>query len=251
MTETLTPGRRTTGRPDSRRIRWWRRPWIGPLAVVTVIFLAFSLPPYVSGDPARSRVPQSDALGVAHYWTLVPHVLFGGIALATACLQIWPWFRRRFPVGHRRIGRVYVFAGVLPAGLTALVVGPFSPFGPMTRASNVLLAVLWLTVTVVGYRMARQRRFADHRRWMIRSFALTASIISNRIWAVVAVVVLSPQLDSTFGGSEVALGQAVSGLAAWFGWVVPLLVAEWWLERGDARRRRTRRTVSEREPVGV
>jgi len=42
---------------------------------------------------------------------------------------VWPWFRSTNPVAHRRIGRVYVFAGVLPAGLFGLVIGAASSFG--------------------------------------------------------------------------------------------------------------------------
>jgi hypothetical protein len=216
-----------------------RTKWgLSALAVVVVAFLAFSLPPYLSLDPDRSRVPQPEALGVAHYWTLVPHVLFGSIALSTAVLQIWPWLRRRHPVWHRRIGRLYVFGGVLPAGLAALVVGAFTPFGPVTRASDVLLAVLWLGCTLAGWRMARQRRFAEHRRWMVRSFALTASIITNRVWGAIAAIALAPRIDTTFHGDEVLFSWVVSGIAAWLGWTVPLLAAEWWLERDRFRRRR-------------
>jgi uncharacterized membrane protein YozB (DUF420 family) len=219
--------------------RWWRRPWVFPFAAVVVLFLAFSLPPYLSLDPGRSRVPPGPVLGVAHFWTLVPHVVFGSVALSTAVVQIWPWFRRRFPVAHRRIGRVYVFGGVLPAGVAALVIGTFTPYGPVTRASDVLLAVLWLSCTITGWRMARRRRFGDHRRWMIRSFALTASIITNRIWGVVLYIALAPQLDTTFHGDERLFSWVVSGAGAWLGWTIPLLVAEWWLERdrSPARRR--------------
>ncbi|MEV4637290.1 DUF2306 domain-containing protein [Actinoplanes sp. NPDC049548] len=223
----------------------FRRPWIFPLGALVVIFLAFSLPPYLSLDPSRSRVPQPDTLGVAHYWTLVPHVLFGSVALATAVLQIWPWFRQRHPAWHRRAGRVYVFGGVLPAGLTALVVGAFTPFGPVTRASNVLLALLWLGCTVTGWRRARQRRYADHRRWMIRSFALTASIISNRIWGAIAAVTLAPQLDTTFHGDPMLFAWIVSGFASWLGWTLPLLVSQWWLDR-DRRPRGTAPAVPRR-----
>ncbi|TWG23825.1 DUF2306 domain-containing protein [Actinoplanes teichomyceticus] len=217
--------------------RWWRRPWIVPLAALVVIFMVFSLPPYLSFDPARSRVPQPPSLGVAHFWLLVPHVLFGGVALATAVLQIWPWLRQRHPVAHRRIGRVYVFGGVLPAGLCALTIGAFTPYGPATRASDVLLGLLWLAVTAAGWRAARRRRFAEHRRWMIRSFALTASIITNRIWAAIFVITLSPQLETTFHGDEGLLSWVASAAAAWLGWTVPLLIAEFWLERERHRGR--------------
>lgn len=220
------------------RTKWYRRPWVAPLAFVVVAFVAFSLPPYLSLDRARSRVPEPGDHGW-HYPALVAHVIFGTIALITCVVQVWPWFRQRFPAAHRRIGRVYVFAGVLPAGVLAVAIGAVSPFGPNAQVSNVLMGLLWLGFTAAGYRAARRRRFADHRRWMVRSFALTASIISNRLWTAAGIVVLSPRLDTTFGGSDVALTQTVAGLSAWAGWVIPLLVAEWWLQR--PRKRGTRR----------
>jgi hypothetical protein len=133
------------------------------------------------------------------------------------------------------IGRIYVVGGVLPAGVLGLTIGAVSPFGPVIRASNVLLAAVWLTVTIVGFTMARQRRFVEHRRWMIRSFALTMSIVTNRAWGVIAYIVLLPQLETTFGGSEAMMRYTIAGLAGWLGWVIPFLVAEWWLER-DIRR---------------
>jgi uncharacterized membrane protein YozB (DUF420 family) len=233
------------------KTKWYRRPWVAPFAFVVVAFVAFSLPPYLTLDPANSRVQQPG--DYAWYFpALVAHVIFGSVAILTCVLQVWPWFRQRHPVAHRRLGRVYVFGGVLPGGVLAVAIGTVSPFGPLNQTGTVLMGSLWLTFTVVGYRMARQKRFADHRRWMIRSFALTASIMSNRIWGAVASITLIPQLDTTFGGSTIAMTQAIAGFAAWFGWVVPALIAEWWLvERGGARKRRAPVTSAEREPVGV
>ncbi|WP_033296293.1 DUF2306 domain-containing protein [Amycolatopsis jejuensis] len=202
--------------------------WVTPLGLLVVAFLAYSLPPYLAFDPAQSRVPASFG---AHYWFLVGHVVFGSIAMVTAVLQIWPWIRRRYPTLHRYSGRVYVFAGVLPSGLMALTIGAASPFGPATRASDVLLAVVWLGVTGAGYRAARERRFGDHRRWMIRSFALTMSIILNRLIAPLAVMFLEPQVPTTFGGSEIALMQSVSAIAAWVSWTLALMGAQLWLDR--------------------
>ena len=50
--------------------------------------------------------------------------------------------------------------------------------------------------------MARKRRYGDHRKWMSRSFALAMSIVLSRIINVVATIALTPQVDTTFGGSE-------------------------------------------------
>ncbi len=134
-------------------------------------------------------------------------------------------------------GRVYVFAGVVPAGLAGLVVGVTSVFGPLSQVSAVLLVSLWLATTTLGYRRGRQRRFVEHREWMIRSYALTASTITNRVWAPLAVVLLEPKIDTLFGGSEIAYGFTVAGLSAWLGWVLPLVVVEAWLIRDRSKRR--------------
>ncbi|WP_249044655.1 DUF2306 domain-containing protein, partial [Crossiella equi] len=139
----------------AQRVRWWRRPWVAPLFVVVAVFLAFSVPRYLTFDPARSRMPDP---GVSwHYPVLVAHVLFASVAMLTGCLQVWPHFRQRFPHVHRYLGRVYVFGGVFPAGVSGFAIGVVSPFGPLNQVSNTMLAVLWLGCTVAALRTARQR----------------------------------------------------------------------------------------------
>lgn len=212
------------------------RPWIAPLAVLTVAFLAYSLPPYLTFDPARSRVPVPE--DVAYYYpALVTHILFGSVALLTAVLQLWPWLRRTRPAVHRWSGRAYVFAGAIPAGLATLLVAPLGDWGPNQQVANTTLGVLWLLTTVIGYRRARQRRFAEHREWMIRSFALAFSIVANRAWGAVCIMVFAPDGPA----DPAAMGQAI-GLACWLSLVTNLGLAELWLYRSRARQRIARRT---------
>ena len=216
---------------------WYRRPWaIAPLMLLALAFVGYSLPPYLTFDVARSRiVPPARVPG--YYTVLVAHVVFGSTAMITACLQVWPWLRREHPLMHRRLGLIYVFAGVLPAGAMGLTIGGVSPFGPVIRASNVLLAIVWLTVTMTGFRAGRRRAWTEHRRWMTRSIVLTFSVITNRLWAVVWAIALIPQLDTTFGGKETLMVQTIAGLSGWLGWVIPLLVCEWRLERSAVKSR--------------
>lgn len=230
-TTTDTPP--TGHRPVTRRRSWWQRPWVVPLALVALVFLAVSIPPYASLNPELSRIrpPESHPL---YYPALVGHVMFASVAMVTCCLQVWPWFRQRFPVAHRRIGRIYVFGGALPAGICGLAIAVAAPFGPVAAASSVVLATLWLTCTVTGFRMARQRRFADHRRWMIRSFALTFSIVTNRLWGVVFAIAFGVTPEQF---ADPATAQTLAGLTTWLGWTLTLLVAEWWVvERRPGRR---------------
>ena len=43
-------------------------------------------------------------------------------------------------------------------------------------------------------------------------------------------IALVPQLQTTFGGNEALMVQAIAGLSGWLGWVLPLLAAEWFLD---------------------
>jgi uncharacterized membrane protein len=186
------------------------RKWPAPaLAVVVVAFLAFSLPPYFTGG---TRVPATFGL---HYPLLVAHVMFASVAMVTAVAQIWPGLRARRPVLHRRIGRVYVYAAV-PAAVCAMVIGAATPFGPFLAISNVA---------------ARQRRFAQHRRHMVRSATLALSIITNRIWTPLLIITCQPLQDSVFGGNGDHFVWFVAGVGAWLGWTIPFFTVQWWLNR--------------------
>ncbi|HEV6954858.1 MAG TPA: DUF2306 domain-containing protein, partial [Promicromonospora sp.] len=154
----------STGRV-ARPVRWWRRPWIAPLAAVTGVFLVTTLPRYVGLDPALSLVPTDR--GPAFYPALVTHILAGSVMLTAGVLQLWPWLRARHPGVHRWSGRTYV-AAALVTGLAALVTAQFPSAGAGQQVANTFLAVLLLVCTLLGFRAARQRRFAHHREWMVR-----------------------------------------------------------------------------------
>ncbi|MEU8635109.1 DUF2306 domain-containing protein [Amycolatopsis sp. NPDC048633] len=204
---------------------WWRRPWLAPLALLVAAFLAFSVPPYLTLDPAQSRVPAPPGFA-AHYWFLVGHILFGSIAIIGVILQVWPWLRRTHPIVHRRVGRVYVFGGAIPSALMALIVAPFNTFGPAAGVFNVAGALLWLGFTIAGFRATRQRRYADHRKWMIRSFAMTMNTLLSRVYAPLAFLGLRP-----FYPDQASLIQAASTLSGTMSLLSLLLLSQWWLDR--------------------
>jgi uncharacterized membrane protein len=222
---TTTP----TPAPPSRTVRWWRRPWIAPLAVITAVFLATALPRYFGLDPTQSLVPTDR--GPAFYPALVTHIFTGSIMLCAGVLQLWPWLRAHHSRVHRWSGRVYV-AAAIPTGIAALVVAHFPTFGVGQQVANTLTGILLLTFTLLGYRAVRQRRFADHREWMVRSAAVAFSIVTNRFWSTFLIAVYVPGAltnpDIEFGLPEIA-GAAIA--SAWMSTVANLLFAEWWLHR--------------------
>ncbi|MEV7093862.1 DUF2306 domain-containing protein [Amycolatopsis sp. NPDC051045] len=225
-------------------VSWWRRPWIVPLLLVAAAFLAFSVPPYLTFDPAQSRLrPPEPTPG--YYPALVAHVLFGTVAMVTACFQIWPAFRARYRRGHRITGRIYVFCGALPAGLLGLYIGWHTAAGPSVRVANLVGSALWLTVTIAGLRAARQRRYGEHRKWMSRSFALSMSIVLSRVVNVVATIALTPEVSTTFGGSDELMRYSAASIGVWLSPLLLLLVTDWLLERRKPAKRQAATARSE------
>lgn len=205
---------------------------------VAAVFLAFSVPPYLTFDPSLSRLPPPEGDDL-YYPLLVAHVITGAVAMVTACFQVWPSFRASHPRGHRITGRVYVFAGVLPAGVLGLYIGWHTAGGPSVRVANLVGSALWLVVTFAALRKARLRRYDEHRRWMSRSFALSMSIVLSRVVTIVATIVLTPQLDTTFLGSRELLRHSSASIGVWLSPLLLLLLTDWVLERRKpgARRR--------------
>jgi uncharacterized membrane protein YozB (DUF420 family) len=206
---------------------WWRRPWVVPAMIIAFAFLVVFVPPYLTLDPTQSRLPLRADVPL-HYPLLVAHVVFGTIAMATVPFQLWPKLRRKHPRFHRINGRVHVLAGVVPSGLLALAITPFAQ-GP---AGNAIGGLLWLAATVAGFRAARQKRFADHRKWMIYSFALCMQIIEGRI--MVLTIPLLP-------GYNPASFPLLLETASWIGVLLNLIAAQWWLDRTSGRRAQRRR----------
>lgn len=205
------------------------RRWPFVLLTLAVAFVAFEVPPYLTGDPANSRIQPAPQMA-AYFPVLTAHVLLGCSALLAGCLQVWPWLRARHPQAHRITGRVYVGL-CIAAGSMALFLATFTPYGPVARASSTLLATLWIGTAIAGLVAARRKDFAAHRRWMIRSFVLACSIATNRVWVVLLVITLTP----TYASDNLALLTMTAGLSSWLGWTLPLLATQWWLDRDYTR----------------
>lgn len=238
--------------PAGRRRKLWRNLGFGLLALAVIGTLLSVGARYATFDTSESRL--SVHQHPLYFPVLMVHIIGSSIALGTCVLQVWPGLRRTRPRVHRLSGRLYVFAGVLPAGIGVLVLTAFWPYSPLTGFSDVLSAILWLAITGFGWRLARQRRYADHRRWMLRSFALTVSILAGTVFIMPIGWVVQPEQNSLFAGSHDVMLQVWSGINVWMGWIIPLLAVEFWLERDVLRRsapKKARPVPAERslEPV--
>jgi uncharacterized membrane protein len=152
---------------------------------------------------------------------LVIHAASAATALLIGPWQFLPEVRARRPLLHRWMGRMYVVA-CLTGGVTGFMLALGASTGMVSTAGFGLLAVAWICCTLTAWRLARRRDFIAHRRWMIRSFALTFAAVTLRLYLPIA-----PALPVTFEDAY----RAISFLS----WVPNLLVAEIHLRRPLAR----------------
>ncbi len=191
------------------------------LAVLLVAFLAVSLPPYLTLDPANSLVPISGRVAL-HYPMLLGHIVFGTVTLVTVCLQLWPWLRRTHRRVHRISGRVYVFGGMLPSCVLALAVVPLGSLNLLGATGATAWALVGMVTTLRGYRAARARQTREHRRWMVYSFAAAMGIVTGRV-----LFLALPAIPGLAHASDIV--HPLAGF--WLGWLVNLAIARWWLNR--------------------
>jgi uncharacterized membrane protein len=226
-----------------------RAPGIALTALATAALLSL-IPVWVrfaTFNPAEGRL--SPAQHPWYFPVLMVHLSSATVALVTCLFQVWPSLRQRHPQVHRSIGRVYVFVGVCPAAVSALVLTLVWPFSAITSFGMILLSVLWLSITMYGFILRRQGRIADHRRWMLRSFALTVSPLLNEAIRPLIVQRLQEQLDTRLAGSQDVLVQVSNALGDLLSVMIALVLVEWWLERDLLRR--SRRRPTERHVPGV
>ncbi len=223
------PGGRGPGAGGARRGRG-RAWWLVPFAAVWLLGTAYLLSAYLPPLIRTSRVPMhGDQL---HYWLLIGHIYTAGIATVTGFAQFWPWLRRRYPVLHRWTGRVYFFGGVFPSMVLAVPVALYSGFGFSNMTALLAVDALWAVTGIAGYRAVRQHRYADHRRWMVRNFAVLLASLASRIWQVVGMLIVLPQLHlASYQGDKLAATHDVMSASVWIALLVNLLIAELWLQR--------------------
>jgi uncharacterized membrane protein len=171
-----------------------------------------------------------------YFWLLIGHIMGASIALGAGVFQLWRGLRTKHPRIHRNIGRIYVFAGVLPAVFFALVVEAYLPFSVVTAVSQVTLSVLWGGVTIFGFVLRRQGRIAAHRRWMYRSYALTCSVLVELSIDPFVQMLISTQFRSRLDGNLDIYFQVKDSTENWVGLLIVILVVEGYFEYERLRR---------------
>lgn len=161
-----------------------------------------------------------------HYALTFAHMVGGTGMLFLGGLNLYLAARKDHYPLHRRVGQAYLAFGAFGAIVAIFVT--LSPAhkaagGPILTSISVSLTTLataWLCFAALGWRAARNRRFAAHGQMMIRSYVLVWSFVFCRIVSRFAAVD-----DSYF---------------IWLSWVGPILICEMVLQWDEGARKAAR-----------
>src|SRR5687768_12313762 len=184
-----------------RRIGW-------TVMTITSLFvaayaLALLVAPGVRPPLLRERL-SSEALAV------YLHLGAAAIAMTVGPFQLHNRLRTRFTRLHRFSGRLYV-AGVFVGSLASIALAMESQGGDLAHAGFLALGILWLGTTAEALRRILAGDISGHRRWMVRSWALTFAAVTLRFYLPVTMVMGLPY-------------QASYAVIAWLCWVPNVFV---------------------------
>jgi hypothetical protein len=187
------------------------------LAIIPVLTGVVVLQSMQVGEPNALSDAAAIARRASYPWAVIGHILGGSAMLILGWSQFSSRLRRALPGLHRWLGRGLVAAGTYFAlsGLVMNASAKAQEDSALYDAAQNVMAVVFLTVLFLGIRAIRQRRVADHRAWMMRSYAIT-------LGAATQTVLLLPVF--------LALGEVkglLTDLVFIGAWVVNLAVAEW------------------------
>ncbi len=212
VTTTTRPAGPTDQRPRhgiARRIGWGAMTFLSLGVGTYALVLVATGFRFVPADVAANHFPT--ALG------LRTHITASAVALITGPFQFLRPLRRRYPVAHHWIGRIYLTA-CLVGGVAAGLIALFSAGGLVAGFGFFVLAVAWLGTGALALTAVKRRDFRAHQRWMIRSFALTLAAVTLRIYLPLAMI----------AGLDYSIAYSV---IAWLCWVPNLLVAQLFVRR--------------------
>jgi uncharacterized membrane protein len=142
------------------------------------------------------------------------HIFSGPVVLFNGLILLSEYVRRRHGGLHRLLGRVQVAVLMLFVLPSSVVMSRHAFGGWPAGLSFALLSVATATCAVMGVVHARGRRYAEHRRWMLRCYVLICSAVALRLLSGAAGLLGVPSPEGAYI------------VAAWGSWLLPLAGCE-------------------------
>ncbi|MFB9076939.1 DUF2306 domain-containing protein [Flavobacterium procerum] len=169
-------------------------------------------------DAAFLQIKQTEVAEIPLYLVFFYiHVCSSIFVLLAGFSQFNDVLLKTYPKIHQMIGKIYVFMVLFLSAPSGLFIGLFANGGFYSKISFCILSVLWFYFTLKGFTTIKNKKISLHKAFMLRSFALTFSAITLRLWKVILVNLFHPAPMDVYQ------------IIAWLGWIPNLLIIEYYL----------------------
>lgn len=108
---------------------------------------------------------------------LVTHIAAAVPAILTGPFLFTPEWRKNRPDLHRLFGKIYVYGCLVSATLVIPLAVNNGGMMIEPKIGFTVMAVLWFGITWLAFMAARNKDYIAHRRWIMRSYAMTFAFI--------------------------------------------------------------------------
>ena len=165
-------------------------------------------------DVAFLRIKQDEIQHFHYKIAFFSHVYTSIFLIAFGWIQFSKYIRKKYNKLHKQIGKFYIIIILLFFGPSGLIMSYYANGGLISQIAFVILSVLWMLFTYLSFYYAKKMDFKKHQKFAIRSFALTLSAISLRLFKFIIVFLFQPLPMDTYR------------IVSWLGWTFNLLLAE-------------------------
>ena len=146
--------------------------------------------------------------------TFYLHVISGMLVILIGPFQFIKKFRNKNLNLHRLLGKTYVYAILLIAAPTGLIMAFYAEGGWWSTWAFIIMSLLWFYTTIMAVVKIKQKDIKSHQKWMYRSYALSFAAVTLRL------LVPSMSYWTTFSEEFIIVS------TAWLSWMINLLFVE-------------------------
>jgi len=149
------------------------------------------------------------------FWSVAfyTHISLGGFSLLIG----WSLFLKKLRVKklhiHRLVGKVYIIA-VLLSSVSGLIAAYYATGGWIAKTGFAGMSIAWFICTYIAYKAIRNKNIQQHERWMIRSYAVTFTGVTFRLWMPFLIIAFQLEFLEAYP------------IDAWISWISNLFVAQ-------------------------
>jgi Predicted membrane protein (DUF2306) len=191
------------------------------LIFFAIIVAGYAIVGYIILKPGSIAAPEMLVTYNSNIWNklnIMLHAGFASIALLTGLFQMSTKWRQKFPKWNIRLRNIYYFS-VMVASVTGLYLAFIARGGLPNLYGFGTLAIIWFFATLKAFLASyKNRDMPNFRIWIVRSYALTTTAISLRIYYGLWIAIMGYSTSQTF--------YAVLGF---FTWVPTFIITEWWI----------------------